>query len=438
MLRHAKRVTERVLRRETAWTTVSATMLFLHAFAVPASAFDVLLRWSRVSNASGYRVYVRYGTKAFVKTTGIDGGTAAAALTVGARSADALSTPYTIEFQLTGLPLGPAIYFTVSSIDSTKAGESKQSNEMSVTYADAAAVVDSDGDGLMDADEDVNLNGKRDAGETDRLLSDTDGDTLSDGAERRDGLNPLAADSDGDGVGDARDTCFDTDRDGFGAPGVLTSTCPRDNCPDVTNADQRDTDKDGTGEACDPCTNVAGGQNLSAEPKLILRRVNTDTVKSNDVMVLKGDFRLGSSTSFAQLNPLAEGARIMLRAADGSLLADIDVPGGSFAGGQGSRGWKLGHSPNVWKYVDKTSAHVRGITKIVVKDQGKQSARLVRLTVKGRQGNYSVVASDAPVKASIVLGDQTAAEVGECGETAFRTQDCVFNLGGRILLCQGQ
>src|SRR4029079_11554838 len=38
-----------------------------------ASAVDVLLSWSRIAGASTYSVYVRYDTKAFVKTPGPDG-----------------------------------------------------------------------------------------------------------------------------------------------------------------------------------------------------------------------------------------------------------------------------------------------------------------------------------------------------------------------------
>jgi hypothetical protein len=92
-------------------------------------------------------------------------------------------------------------------------------------------VVDSDADGLTDAEEDLNLNRKKDTNETDRLAADTDADGLKDGAEVNAGLNPLNADSDGDGRSDSLDTCYDVDRDGFGAPGITGSTCPIDNCP---------------------------------------------------------------------------------------------------------------------------------------------------------------------------------------------------------------
>lgn len=45
-------------------------------------------------------------------------------------------------------------------------------------------------------------------------------------------------------------TCVDSDGDGFGAVG---NSCPNDNCPNLFNLDQLDTDADGVGSACDNC-----------------------------------------------------------------------------------------------------------------------------------------------------------------------------------------
>lgn len=44
--------------------------------------------------------------------------------------------------------------------------------------------------------------------------------------------------------------CVDTDGDGFGDAGHPENMCDEDNCPDVFNDDQMDTDMDGVGDAC--------------------------------------------------------------------------------------------------------------------------------------------------------------------------------------------
>ncbi len=80
---------------------------------------------------------------------------------------------------------------------------------------------------------------------------DTDGDLVCDTLDNCDQVvNPGQADSDGNGVGDACDPCQGSpfgDVDGDGICGDV------DNCPTVANANQLDSDRDGLGGACDPC-----------------------------------------------------------------------------------------------------------------------------------------------------------------------------------------
>jgi hypothetical protein len=67
----------------------------------------------------------------------------------------------------------------------------------------------------------------------------------------------LGTDSDGDGILDSLDPCTDKDGDGFGDPGYPANTCPVDNCPDRSNTNQADQDRDGVGDVCDLCPNTA-------------------------------------------------------------------------------------------------------------------------------------------------------------------------------------
>jgi hypothetical protein len=77
----------------------------------------------------------------------------------------------------------------------------KEEGETSVTS-------DADGDGLLYWEEDRNLNGVREEGETDPRNHDTDSDGLLDGEEITLGTDPLKADTDGDSVLDGREVRF--------------------------------------------------------------------------------------------------------------------------------------------------------------------------------------------------------------------------------------
>ncbi len=76
---------------------------------------------------------------------------------------------------------------------------------------------------------------------------DTDGDGIPDADDNCPGVaNPTQADADSDGIGDACDiTPGGPDDDGDGIPNT------DDNCPTVFNPSQADTDGDGIGDACD-------------------------------------------------------------------------------------------------------------------------------------------------------------------------------------------
>ena len=177
-------------------TVVTSAVAALVLSASPALAYDALVGWSPVANTTAYKVYV-----------GIDGASFAAPVNVGKPAAESDGV---IRVVVENLPLGPDLRFAVAAV--RNGVESALSNEMDITYAEAAAVLDSDNDGLSDAQEDKNLNGKVDSGETNPDDADSDNDGLRDGPEVKNrGTDPLDADSDNDGVDDGDEVTAGTD-----------------------------------------------------------------------------------------------------------------------------------------------------------------------------------------------------------------------------------
>ena len=156
--------------------TALAVLVLLGAMGSSVCAYDARIAWSPVAGSSGYKLYVRENGGSF------GGGT-----DVGARTPDGDGR---IRFVLSGMNARATTSFAVTSYDGDGT-ESVRSNELSVPYATAAAVVDSDDDGLTDAAEDRNLSMAVDAGETNPLVADSDGDGVSDGIEVAQGSNPL-------------------------------------------------------------------------------------------------------------------------------------------------------------------------------------------------------------------------------------------------------
>src|SRR5262249_18090593 len=140
------------------------------AHAAPAATYTARVRWSPSPgpNVAGYRVTVRpaAGGPAIV----VDAGLPAAA------ADGSLST------KVSGLD-GRTDYVVTATAYASDGQESGASNAIAIGYAQVAGRIDSDGDGLSDAAEDRNLNRIVDAGETDALNPDTDGDRVRDGAD---------------------------------------------------------------------------------------------------------------------------------------------------------------------------------------------------------------------------------------------------------------
>ncbi len=167
-------------------------------------------------------------------------------------------------------------------------------DDVVVTAFECSAMVDSDGDGIYDQNDNcvsVYNPNQEDAdgdgiGDSCDVCTDTDGDGYGDAGFPANTcdldncpatFNPDQSDADSDGIGDSCDICTDTDDDGYGDPGYPANTCELDNCPSTYNPDQTDSDDDGIGDICDDCPydpdNVCCNPQFSNDPP----QVTSDT-----------------------------------------------------------------------------------------------------------------------------------------------------------------
>ena len=126
----------------------------------------------------GYRLYVRTADSSYGQ--GDD---------VGLPSPDAGGT---LSSLVESLNVRGDYFFGVTALAADQT-ESDLSNEMMLGYTQVAGFVDSDGDGLSDAEEDQNLNKLVDPGETDPGNPDTDGDGVGDQGDQCEGTAGWAA-----------------------------------------------------------------------------------------------------------------------------------------------------------------------------------------------------------------------------------------------------
>jgi hypothetical protein len=172
------------------------------------------------------------------------------------------------------------------------------------------------------------------------------------------------------------------------------------------------------------CDADCAGPAAVAKPKLKLGKQATPP--GDDTLALTGTMTIPLSPA---LDPVTQGARIVVDDATGRVVVDVVVPGGAYDEST-ERGWKANDAGTAWSY--KNPAGVVGITKVKVKASAKTPG-LVSFKVTGKAGAYDAAGVALPLHAVFALG-----AAGQCGLATFPgpTPTCAFNGKGTTLACK--
>jgi hypothetical protein len=204
--------------------------------------------------------------------------------------------------------------------------------------------------------------------------------------------------------------------------------CDRDDvCPATPDPDQADADGDGLGDACDLCATSLPGQRAWSAPRLVASGL-ADGLSGNDRLRLSGAF----ATATIAFDPLLDGAELELRSDVGFPRLRVALPPGPYV--FPGPGWKRNASGTRWTFRDARTGGTGGVGRMTVRRTGGG----VQVVVSGRRATLPVVAADAPLEATVVLGGASAGAAGACGEVRFAPPGptCRANAAGTRLVCR--
>jgi hypothetical protein len=210
------------------------------------------------------------------------------------------------------------------------------------------------------------------------------------------------------------------DRDG---DGVLDS---RDNCPRVTNRDQRDSDGDRIGDECDFCR---GGFKVTDAR---LRLTDLDQAPDENGLFFAGDLLV--PRNFAVPHAQKNGVRLILEdlgSADAPVLS-ADIGPGAPPNACGKRdGWDVTLNGARYEFETHTDAlpssrgdecrgpgSANGLFKLTV----RRTREAIRFIARAEPGHYNL---RGPVRATMVMqaGNGSAAAMnGQCGTIVFAVE----------------
>jgi hypothetical protein len=157
-------------------------------------------------------------------------------------------------------------------------------------------------------------------------------------------------DSDEDQIGDACETTPASDKSDHDLDGVPNG---RDNCPTVANSDQADTDGDGIGDVCDPRPAVPDGRTRSANGKAVVKVGVSGQSESKPIIPVEPPRLLVTPTATPSVTPAGPAWPPATRNTrpvhvNGSAvdIGRTDCPAGWLAGRSETSGFSICYPPS--------------------------------------------------------------------------------------------
>jgi len=201
------------------------------------------------------------------------------------------------------------------------------SGQPSWNVPSAAPPVDTDGDGVPNAQDNCpltpnpNQSDNDHDGQGDVCDTDDDNDGQSDADEIACGSNPLSAASTApDRDGDRRPDCVDPDDDNDGAPDGT------DNCPLISNPSQANADGDALGDACDPDDDNDGSADVSDNCPLVPNASQADADHDGVGDACDPTPLPNRTIVFSRATGIPNNYRIFKMQANGSNVTQVTTP----------------------------------------------------------------------------------------------------------------
>lgn len=194
-----------------------------------------------------------------------------------------------------------------------------------------------------------------------------------------------------------------------------------------------DGDVDRICDAIDPCTSGTASA-ATPPPRLVLSHIYQDPTVGDDRLAFRARFPLPPGVAFADLDPLADGARLTL-IDPGDVTEDRVYPSGAY-GGRGTAGWTVNGPGTKWTFTDATGVSGKRIGKLALTDKSNGApGGLVEVNVTRSAETLDVTPTETALQVVFVPGGATAAAAGVCAQTSL-VGACAFNPRGTTLTCK--